>query len=57
MAEGIETEEQLRYARETGFTNVQGFVLCKPMPADQLLQRMRGMATGDAPVEGDRRRA
>ena len=24
VAEGIETEEQLRYARETGFTNVQG---------------------------------
>ena len=40
VAEGIETEEQLRYAREVGFTNVQGFVLARPMPADALLELM-----------------
>ncbi|MES2173237.1 MAG: EAL domain-containing protein [Pseudomonadota bacterium] len=43
VAEGIETEEQLRYAREVGFTNVQGFILSKPMPADALLQLMADM--------------
>jgi len=36
VAEGIETEEQLRYARETGFTNVQGFVLSRPVPIGEL---------------------
>jgi predicted signal transduction protein with EAL and GGDEF domain len=40
VAEGIENEEQLRYAREAGFTNVQGFMLCRPIPADQLLDMM-----------------
>ena len=29
VAEGIETPEQLRYAREMGFTNVQGFILSR----------------------------
>ncbi|KKW92462.1 putative bifunctional diguanylate cyclase/phosphodiesterase [Sphingobium chungbukense] len=57
VAEGIETEEQLRYARETGFTNVQGFVLCKPIPADQLLQRMRGTTVNEVPTLEGRRRA
>ncbi|MGC4250625.1 MAG: EAL domain-containing protein [Sphingobium sp.] len=41
VAEGIETEEQLRYANEMGFTNVQGFVLSRPMPVDELLEMMR----------------
>ncbi|MDX3900321.1 MAG: EAL domain-containing protein [Sphingobium sp.] len=40
VAEGIENEEQLRYAREAGFTNVQGFMLCRPIPADALLELM-----------------
>ncbi|WP_420143743.1 putative bifunctional diguanylate cyclase/phosphodiesterase [Sphingobium sp.] len=43
VAEGIETEEQLRYAREVGFTNVQGFVLAKPMPVEDLLDLMARM--------------
>ncbi len=43
VAEGIETEEQLRYARELGFSNVQGFVLSRPMPADDLLKMMAEM--------------
>ena len=43
VAEGIETEEQLRYAREMGFTNVQGFVLSRPMPAEDLLKMMSDM--------------
>ncbi|MEJ7933571.1 EAL domain-containing protein [Sphingobium sp. AN558] len=43
VAEGIETQEQLNYARETGFTNVQGFVLSRPIPADALLEMMAAM--------------
>ena len=30
VAEGIETEDQLRYAREAGFTDVQGYLMCEP---------------------------
>jgi diguanylate cyclase (GGDEF)-like protein len=40
VAEGIETEEQLRYSRETGFTNVQGFALSRPITHDALLALM-----------------
>lgn len=31
VAEGIETADQLRYASEAGFTNVQGYLLCHPL--------------------------
>jgi diguanylate cyclase (GGDEF)-like protein len=44
VAEGIETEEQLQSARDMGFTNVQGFVLSRPVPAESLLEMMRVMA-------------
>ncbi|HEX7741666.1 MAG TPA: EAL domain-containing protein, partial [Sphingobium sp.] len=60
VAEGIETEEQLRYAREMGFTNVQGFVLSRPMAADALLEMMRAMKGDRSDVVTllqDRRRA
>lgn len=47
VAEGIETEEHLRYARESGFTNVQGYILSKPMTADALLTLMRERTTAE----------
>lgn len=31
VAEGIETGDQLRYANNAGFTNVQGYLLCVPL--------------------------
>ncbi|WP_295187912.1 EAL domain-containing protein [uncultured Brevundimonas sp.] len=37
VAEGIENEEQLRYAQDAGFTNLQGFILSRPMPLAKLL--------------------
>lgn len=60
VAEGIETPEQLRYAREMGFTNVQGYILSRPIPAEDLLEMMRGMNCGTNGVVmlmEDRRRA
>ncbi len=59
VAEGIETEDQLRCAREMGFTNVQGFVLSRPVPAAEVLEMMRGMDrdSGAVAVMQDRRRA
>ena len=60
VAEGIETEEQLRYAREMGFTNVQGFVLSHPLTAEGLLEMMQAMKRDRSNVVTlmqDRRRA
>ena len=36
-AEGIENEEQLRIVRDEGYTQVQGYLLGKPMPAEELM--------------------
>ncbi|MET0362169.1 MAG: EAL domain-containing protein [Sphingobium sp.] len=61
VAEGVETEEQLRYARETGFTNVQGYVLSRPITADALLDLMKAQARDEsvvvAMIDDHRRRA
>jgi diguanylate cyclase (GGDEF)-like protein len=37
VAEGIETEEQLRCAMDAGFSHVQGYMFCSPCPQDKLL--------------------
>lgn len=59
VAEGIETEDQLRCAHEMGFTNVQGFVLSRPVPAAQVLEMMQRMNadSGTVAMPQDRRRA
>jgi EAL domain-containing protein (putative c-di-GMP-specific phosphodiesterase class I) len=35
VAEGIETVEQLELARSLGCDEAQGFLISKPLPADQ----------------------
>jgi diguanylate cyclase (GGDEF)-like protein/PAS domain S-box-containing protein len=35
LAEGVETEDQLRQLRAEGFDEIQGFLLGKPMPREQ----------------------
>lgn len=35
VAEGVETEDQLEYVRETGCTSVQGFYFARPMSEDE----------------------
>ncbi len=40
VAEGIESEEQLQYARDAGFTDVQGFLLCTPRPREVIRQML-----------------
>ena len=37
IAEGVETEEQLRFLREHGCDMVQGFLLARPMPLAECL--------------------
>lgn len=36
LAEGVETEEQLRMLRDAGCDQMQGFLLAKPMPAEDV---------------------
>lgn len=38
VAEGLETEEQLRIGKELGFHFVQGYLFARPMPPDDLLE-------------------
>ena len=54
VAEGVETEAELRFVRELGCDEVQGFHLCRPLPADQIAERYGltpswPVGTGDGP--------
>jgi EAL domain-containing protein (putative c-di-GMP-specific phosphodiesterase class I) len=35
-AEGVETPEQLNTLRESGCTEMQGYLICRPRPASEL---------------------
>jgi len=41
VAEGVETQEELRLLTELGCDQVQGFLFAKPMPRDQLTEVLR----------------
>src|SRR3546814_18741626 len=47
VAEGVETDDQLHYAREAGFTNVQGYLLRRPMTDDQVAKLLAEHHSGD----------
>ncbi|MCH7836932.1 MAG: EAL domain-containing protein [Chloroflexi bacterium] len=57
IAEGVETEEQLAFLREQECDEFQGYLLSRPVPADELLeiltQRERGR--NSAKASGERR--
>jgi diguanylate cyclase (GGDEF)-like protein/PAS domain S-box-containing protein len=56
VAEGIETEAQLGILRELGCEEGQGFLFCRPLPANDLVSylKMAGRKTSKAPLEGQR---
>ncbi len=54
VTEGVETEEQAERLRELGCTNIQGFLVTKPLPTDAILQWLdhytaSAIAPDDAP--------
>lgn len=53
IAEGIETQEQLEMLRAMGCDQVQGFLLARPMPADQVKAFIERTSDPDAMVAND----
>jgi diguanylate cyclase (GGDEF)-like protein len=49
LAEGVETAEQLQLATELGCTFAQGFHIARPMPADELTDRLGRRPTARGP--------
>jgi diguanylate cyclase (GGDEF)-like protein len=49
IAEGVETEEQLRFLGELGCHRIQGFLISRPIPGDEILGFVNAFA-GDAVV-------
>lgn len=47
VAEGVETEEQLRWLAATGCCQIQGFLFARPMPLVDLEDRFPPTSTGD----------
>ncbi|MCI4589889.1 EAL domain-containing protein [Sphingobium sp. BYY-5] len=61
VAEGIETQDQLRHAREAGFTNVQGYLFSRPVPSEHIAEMiaagpLAGTGRPDPIVQTRRRR-
>jgi predicted signal transduction protein with EAL and GGDEF domain len=46
VGEGVETEDQLEALRALGCTAAQGYLLCRPLPEDQLLAWLEGEGVG-----------
>jgi len=46
VAEGVETPEQLDFLRTNGCELVQGYLLARPVPAEQISGLLRTLRTG-----------
>ncbi len=47
VAEGIERQDQLDFLKAVGCDSVQGYLLCRPMPAESLDARTAALGGGD----------
>ncbi len=46
IAEGVETEQQMDFLRDNNCDQVQGFLISRPLPADQALKVLRQKCIG-----------
>jgi EAL domain-containing protein (putative c-di-GMP-specific phosphodiesterase class I) len=46
IAEGVETEEQLKYLASVGCQEYQGFIYSRPVPARELIELVRKQYVG-----------
>jgi diguanylate cyclase (GGDEF)-like protein len=51
VAEGVENREQMRFLEANGCDEVQGYLLCRPLPVEELVKFTA--AYGRTPVEGN----
>jgi len=51
IAEGVETTEQLEFLRDNACTQVQGFLISRPLPADEATSYLRQNLTAPAQTE------
>jgi len=47
IAEGVETKQQMDFLRENNCDQVQGFLISRPLPADQALKVLRQKCIGE----------
>jgi predicted signal transduction protein with EAL and GGDEF domain len=40
-AEGVETQQQLQVVRDEGYTQMQGYLVSHPLPADEVEEMLR----------------
>ena len=48
VAEGVETQAQLAFLKNNGCQEAQGYLFARPLPAEELVQWLRGRAGGAA---------
>ena len=47
IAEGVETEQQLDFLREHGCDQIQGYLVNRPVPAEQMESLLRADQSGE----------